>query len=75
MWSQNSLKLLMQFAVQQHATQFILLTPLSMGSIKDAAKKVTEALPGNDWPEPDFMRIRLIQAANRIGMQSQAVPE
>ena len=65
----------MDFAVSQHSTQFILLTPLSMGSINAAAQKVKEKLPGQDWPEKDYMRIRLIQAANRSGMQSQALPE
>lgn len=72
---QNSLKMLMEFAVSQPQTQFILLTPLSMGSINAAAQKVTEKLPGQDWPEAVFMRIKLIQAANRAGMQSQPVPQ
>ncbi len=64
--------MIMEFAVSHKETQLILLTPLNMGAINDAAKGTKRMLPGGDWPNADFMRIRQMVPAQRAGMRAQA---
>ncbi|BDA44494.1 Structural maintenance of chromosomes protein 6 [Coccomyxa sp. Obi] len=71
----RSLMMLMDFAVTQKDTQLILLTPLNTGAINAAAEKTKKELPGGDWPEPDFMRIKLMTPAQRSAMRSQPAPD
>ncbi|EIE27067.1 P-loop containing nucleoside triphosphate hydrolase protein [Coccomyxa subellipsoidea C-169] len=68
----RSLVMIMEFAVSHKETQLILLTPLNMGAINDAAKGTKRMLPGGDWPNADFMRIRQMVQAQRAGMRAQA---
>ncbi|CAL8470455.1 g9997 [Coccomyxa elongata] len=70
----RSLMMLMDFAVTHKDTQLILLTPLNMGAINAAAKATKAELPGGDWPEPDFLRIKHMTPAQRSAMCSQQPP-
>ena len=67
--------MLMDFAVTHKDTQLILLTPLNLGAIEAAAKETKAALPGGDWPEPNFLCIKTMVPAQRSAMRSQQAPE
>lgn len=70
--AQRSLMMLMEYAVSHKDTQLILLTPLNLGAINDAAKRTQAMQPNGEWPAPDFMRIRQMFPAKRAVMRSQA---
>lgn len=67
--------MLMDFAVSHRDTQLILLTPLAIEAINDAAERTRAAQPTGNWPAADFLRIRKMVPVQRRAMQFQPAPQ